>query len=302
MPLKIVLLTSVLAFLLMNTATAQPTAFEIQGHRGARGLMPENTIPAFIRAIDEGVQTLELDVVITRDGKVVVSHEPYFNPLISTDPDGKFVAMNSKTNIFMMDYKRVKKFDVGKRGNMAFPDQEAVAAYKPLLKDVIKMAEKYAWRKGVAPLKYNIELKSLEEEYDVSQPYPEVFSEMVKRVVFKKLPKERVTIQSFDFNILKYWHQQMKAGAFPKCSLSALIEPEENNDVQMNLIKLGFKPEVWSPYYQKLTPEIVEKLHSMNIRVIPWTVNTVDDMKKMKAIGCDGLITDYPNRAKDLTE
>ncbi|KPM50183.1 glycerophosphodiester phosphodiesterase family protein [Jiulongibacter sediminis] len=279
---------------------AQSTDFEIQGHRGSRGLMPENTIPAFIRAIDEGVQTLELDVVISKDKKVVVSHDPFFNPEISTGPDGIPLTEETQNNLYQLTYKEIKQFDVGLRGNPNFPEQQKMAVHKPLLKKMIKKAEKYAKKKGVAPLNYNIELKSLPEEYNKSQPEVDEFSDLVHDVIFQLIPSERVTIQSFDFNVLRYWFSRIQAGEYEKPALSALIEPYDDNDIDLNLNKLGFKPDVWSPYFLHLNEEKVEKLHQLGIKVIPWTVNKIKDMKSVKAIGCDGLITDYPNRARNL--
>jgi len=279
---------------------AQQKHFEIQGHRVCRGLLPENTIPAFIRAIDEGVETLELDVVISKNKKVLVSHDPFFNPDITTSPAGYLITEETKGNLYELTYAQIKKYDVGLRGNPNFPKQEKIAIYKPLLKKMIKKAEKYAKKKGVEPLKYNIEIKSLPEEYRKSQPEVAEFSDLVHDVIFKYLPAERVTIQSFDFNILKHWYVKINAEEYQDASLSVLIEPLENNDVDAILDKLGFKPDIWSPYFKKLDINRVKKLNNMSIRVIPWTVNELNDMKFVKEIGCDGLITDYPNRAKNL--
>lgn len=294
--------TGKLIFLVLLTlhSMAQSTNFEIQGHRGSRGLMPENTIPAFLRAIDEGVNTLELDVVISKDKKVVVSHDPFFNPDISTGPDGTPLTKETQNNLYQLNYKEIKAFDVGLRGNPNFPEQEKMAVHKPLLRTMIKKAEKYAKKKGVPPLNYNIEIKSLPEEYNVSQPEVDEFSDLVHDVIFELIPAERVTLQSFDFNVLKYWFTRIQAGEYEKLALSALIEPHDDNDIDLNLNKLGFKPDVWSPYFLHLDKEKVKKLHQLGIKVIPWTVNETEDMKSVKAMGCDGLITDYPNRAKSL--
>jgi glycerophosphoryl diester phosphodiesterase len=299
--LKPFLVCFLLIQLSMQT-NAQTQNFEIQGHRGSRGLMPENTIPAFLRAIDEGVNTIELDVVISKDRKVIVSHEPYFNPQISTLPNGESATEETKGNIYKMNYKMVRKYDVGKRGNAIFPEQQRMAVHKPLLKKTIKAIEKYTKEKGIEPLKYNIELKSLVEEYNISQPEVSEFSELVERIISKKLPPERVTIQSFDFNILKHWNREITAGSYPKVTLSALVEPLDNNDITHNLQLLGFKPDIWSPYYKVLNEQVVHELHEEGIRVIPWTVNEVSDMISIKQMGCDGLITDYPNRAKEIME
>lgn len=274
--------------------------FEIQGHRGSRGLMPENTIPAFKKAIDLGVQTLELDVVISKDHQVVVSHEPYFNPDISTSPDGKFVTNETKNNLYLLDYKEIKKYDVGSRGNKNFPEQQKISVIKPLLKDMIREAELYAKQKGVAPLKYNIEIKSEEKEYGISQPQVAEFSDLVYREITKQLPPERVTLQSFDYNVLRHLHKQMVAGKYKKISISVLIEPFDNNEIQHNLDLLGFMPEIWSPYFKQVSAERVKILHEKGIKIIPWTVNLREDMEKIKTLGCDGLITDYPDRAKNL--
>ncbi|MGR3810037.1 glycerophosphodiester phosphodiesterase family protein [Jiulongibacter sp. NS-SX5] len=279
---------------------AQKTDFEIQGHRGCRGLMPENTIEAFKKAIDLGVHTLELDVVISKDKKVVVSHEPYFNPDISTDPDGIYVSKETQNNLYELEYKEIKKYDVGLRGNPNFPEQQKMKAYKPLLSKMLKEAEKYARKKGVSPPNYNIELKSLSEEYNKSQPEVAEFSDLAHDVIFSEIPAERVTIQSFDYNVLKHWFMRIQAGEYQKPQLSVLIEPFEDNDIDVNLNKLGFTPEVWSPYFIHLDEEKVQKLHALGIQVIPWTVNEIEDMKKVKEMGCDGLITDYPNRVKNL--
>ncbi|MFT5885919.1 MAG: glycerophosphoryl diester phosphodiesterase [Arcticibacterium sp.] len=280
--------------------TAQIKHFDVQGHRGSRGLMPENTIEAFKRAIDEGVETLELDVVISKDKKVVVSHDPYFEPSISTSPTGEEITEATRGNLYLLDYKEIRKFDVGLRGNPNFPNQRKMKAKKPLLKTMIKSAERYAKSKGVAPLKYNIEIKSLLEEYRKSQPEVSEFSDLVHDIIFQYLPAERVTIQSFDFTVLKHWYVKIHIGEYENVALSALIEPRGDNDVQKSLDKLGFKPNIWSPYFLQLNSERVKELHYLGIRVIPWTVNEITDMQAVKDMGCDGLITDYPDRAKNL--
>lgn len=290
-----------LLFLIFPILTfAQNMEFEIQGHRGSRGLMPENTIPAFKKAIDLGVHTLELDIVISKDKKVVVSHDPFFNPNCTTDPNGKFITKENQGNLYQLTYAEIKKYDVGLRGNKDYPEQQKMAVYKPLLEDMIRESEKYAKAKGVKPLKYNIEIKSEEKEYDISQPKVDEFSDLVYKIIIKQLPPERVTLQSFDYNVLKFWHKQIEQKKYKPIILSALIEPFDNNDVQFNLDKLGFKPQIWSPYFAQATEKRVKELHELGIKVIPWTVNKREDMEKVRAVGCDGLITDYPDRAKGL--
>jgi glycerophosphoryl diester phosphodiesterase len=297
---KIFFLTGILFIPLQGIMAQSSLAFEIQGHRGSRGLMPENTIQAFLKAIDEGVHTLEMDVVISKDKMVVVSHDPFFDPRISTDPSGNKITEKTTGNLYLMDYKDIRKYDVGKRGHPAFRGQKKMPAYKPLLRDVIAEAEKYAKLRGVKGLKYNIEIKSLEKEYNISQPEVNVFTDLVAAVIRNKVPAERITIQSFDYNVLKHWYKQILSKRYPEVSLSLLLEPADDNDILTNLEKLGFSPDVWSPNFIQVNADRVNQLHGLGIRVIPWTVNNPSDMKKMKELGCDGLITDYPDRAKHL--
>ena len=289
-----------LSILTFQFSMAQTTHFEIQGHRGCRGLLPENTIPAFLKALDLGVNTLELDVIITKDKRVLISHDPFFNPAISTDPTGKFVLKESDFNTYQLDYQEIAKFDVGLRGNPNFPEQQKTAVSKPLLADMLKAVEVYRKEKKLPKFSFNIELKSLVKEYDISQPQVAEFCQLVYDEIMQYVSPKRVVIQSFDFNILSHWNKQMQSRKFKKMQLSALIEPESENDIQKNLAILGFKPAIWSPYFATLDDKKVETLHQLGIKVIPWTVNTIDAMKKIKALGCDGLITDYPDRAKNL--
>jgi glycerophosphoryl diester phosphodiesterase len=287
---------TLLNIVIMIEASAQK--FEIQGHRGARGLMPENTIIAFEKALSLGINTLEMDVCISKDLQVVVSHEPYFHADYCSLPDGSPVtkAMEASLNLYQMDYATIKQYDTGKRGNKRFPAQQPTETHKPLLSEVIAFAEQYTTQNGLPPIKYNIEIKSEEKEYDISQPDVATFSALVYEVI-KQLPAERVTLQSFDFNVLRFWKKQIENGQYKRVSLSALVE---KMGVSGTLHSLQFNPDVYSPYYKLLTKGKVAKCHKKGIRVIPWTVNDPDAMQHIKDIGCDGLITDYPDRVEIL--
>jgi glycerophosphoryl diester phosphodiesterase len=278
----------------MQISFAQKAIFNWQGHRGCRGLMPENTIPAFLKALDLGVNTLELDVVISKDHQVVVSHDPYFHPDFSIDPSGRPVPKRPKINLYELTYDQIKGYDVGSNGNPAFPEQQKVKACKPLLSELIQVVETYRKDKNIPLFWYNIEVKSEESEYDKSQPQPSVFSDLVYAEIIKSLPADRVILQSFDFSILKYWNEQIEAGLYQKVTLAALVSNLKGID--RNLEKLGFIPEVYSPYFQLLTAEKVQILHARGMKVIPWTVNTTTEMRRIKNMGVDGIITDYPDR------
>lgn len=281
--------------LLFFFQSLQAQDIDIQGHRGARGLMPENTIPAFLRALDEGVTTLELDVAITSDNKVVVSHEPYMSSGVCSKPDGRPVsAQESKGfNIYQMTYDEVKQFDCGLRGNSRFPEQKKMAVSKPLLSDVINTVEKYIVDNDLNEIGYNIEIKSSEKGDKIYHPDVEEFSELVYELTTSMLSKDRFTIQSFDFRVLKHWHE-----VYADITLVVLVE--NRNGVEANLNKLGFVPDIYSPNYFLLTKKAVTLCHDKGMKVVPWTVNEVKTMKRMLEMGVDGIITDYPNRAKGL--
>ncbi|WP_206170648.1 glycerophosphodiester phosphodiesterase family protein [Spirosoma pollinicola] len=280
-------------------------AFDLEGHRGCRGLMPENTVPAFLKALDIGVNTLEMDVVISKDRQVVVSHEPYFNAAFSIAPNGLPVDKKEQKNLvlYQMDYAEIKRYDVGSNGNAAYPEQQRLKVYKPLLSEVIEQAEAYRKAKNLPSFSYNIEIKSEPSEYNKSQPEPAEFCELVQAVLKKQLSAERVNadrivIQSFDFAVLKQWKKGMTEGQYLNVRLSALVE--NLRSPEKNLEELGFKPNIYSPNFRLLGQSKITKLHEQGIKVIPWTVNQRDDMKRLKEWGVDGLITDYPDRANGL--
>ena len=273
---------------------ASSQTLDIQGHRGARGLVPENTIPAFLRALDEGVTTLELDVVITKDKQVVVSHEPYMSESICSRPDGTPVdGKPEQYNIYEMTYEEVKAFDCGSRGNSRFPDQQKIKVSKPLLVDMIESVEKYLKEHNLPKVSYNIELKSTASRDGIFHPEVQEFSDIVQSTISNKLSNDRYTIQCFDFRVLQYFHK-----TYPEVVLVALIENAKG--VEANIARLGFTPEVYSPYFKLLNKRAINQCHEQGMKVIPWTVNRVKDMKKMVKRGVDGIITDYPDRAKAL--
>lgn len=284
------------------TTSAIAQKFDIEGHRGCRGLMPENTIPAFKKAIDLGVTTLELDVCISKDGQVVISHEPYMNALFCSKPNGSPVtkADEKLLNLYKMPYAEIKKYDSGIRGNVLFPEQQKLATFKPLLRDMLKACENYIKLNNLPKVQYNIEIKSEEQEYGISQPATvKEFSDLVYHEIITQISPERIILQSFDFNVLKYWHLQFKEGKYKKVRLSALVEDEM---VDPSLEKLGFNPDIFSPYYKHLIKRRVDMCHDKGIKVVPWTVNEIVTMKEIKALGVDGLISDYPNRFFEMKE
>jgi glycerophosphoryl diester phosphodiesterase len=269
--------------------------FDLQGHRGARGLKPENTIPAFLVALDTGVTTIELDLAITKDKQIIVSHEPWMAASICLKPDNSAIAPKEekKFNIYKMTYDEVRQYDCGSKGNEKFPEQDKVKLSKPLLSDVMVAVEDHIKSYTQYEVDYNIEIKTDPEGDNKFHPTPQEFSDLVYNLIDQYLPWDRIVIQSFDFRVLKYWHEK-----YPDVRLAALVENKQT--VNANLQALGFKPSVYSPDFKLLSKDDLQYLHQQKIRVIPWTVNEPEDIKRMRQLGVDGLITDYPNRAAKL--
>lgn len=276
----------------------RPEGFDLQGHRGARGLMPENTIPAFRRALELGVTTLELDVVISADSQVVVSHEPWMSSTICTQPDGMPVPAERDTlyNLFAMSYAEIMQFDCGSRGHPDFPEQEPVAAPKPLLRAVLQMAEAYVEEHDRPPLFYNIETKSRPGWDGTYHPEPERFTELLYAVLEDEGVTDRATIQSFDPRTLRVARKLN-----PALSL-ALLVGHTGGTLEENVETLGFTPTIYSPDYRLVDRDLVDTAHVRGMELIPWTVNTRPDMERLQRLGVDGLITDYPDRARFLIE
>jgi len=268
----------------------QQQAIEVQGHRGDRGNFPENTIPAFISAVRKGAAVVELDVVISRDQKVVVSHEPFMAAQYMSDPEGKPIlkAKEKSFNLYEMTYDSITKFDSGSRGNAAFPAQQKMKTYKPLLAAMIDSVENYIARNKLKSVRYNIEIKSEKEDYGIRQPQPEQFCEMVMKVIKEKGIENKMNIQSFDPTILNVMHKK-----FPKTKIAFLVG---EGTLAKNLSQLDFKPEIYSPHFKLLNKEEVDALRTLKIKIIPWTVNEDQDIDRMLQLKVDGIITDYPEK------
>lgn len=266
------------------------TKFSWQGHRGARGLLPENTIPAFIKALDFPIQTLECDVAISENGLVIISHEPYFSAEISTKPDGTPVNEEEakELRLFEMTYEEIKEYDVGLRPHPRFPDQQQISVYKPSLTEAVREVQAFCEITNKPQPRWNIEIKSEPETDNILTPTPEIFVETIVDELKKLGIYELTNLQAFDIRPLKILHEK-----YPDMPLALLVENEDGHE--KNLAKLGFTPEIYSCYYKFLTKEIVEDLHQKGMKVIPWTVNTREEMDALIEMGVDGIITDYPN-------
>jgi glycerophosphoryl diester phosphodiesterase len=270
-------------------------AFDLEGHRGARGLMPENTVPAMLRALELGVTTLEMDTHITRDKRVILSHDPFINPEHDLLPDGSEIPPSHKRKyvLYQLDYDSIKTFDAGSKFYDKFPQQEKFKTHKPLLSELIDSVQSYLREHRLPQVYYNIETKTKPSGDGKRHPEPEEFVDLLMGVIEEKGIAEWVIIQSFDVRTLQVLRQK-----HPQVRTSLLVENLRGLDHNLN--KLGFIPEVYSPYYKLVTPKLLERCHELGMKAVPWTVNELEEMRRLKRMGVDGLISDYPNLFKEL--
>lgn len=285
-----------------NSMTSTPTStisvkddFDVQGHRGARGLYPENSIEGFKAALDLGVRTLELDLSMTKDAIVVVSHEPWMNAEICQMQNGDHIpkAKQMEYNIYQMTYNSVKNYDCGSMGNPRFPNQKKMKTYKPTFVEAVTTADEHAQKTGRPMPYYNAEIKRRKGYDGQFHPDYNFFAEAVMHDIDALGIAERTTVQCFDIQTLEYIHT-----AYPDQQIAYLVDGDQS--VKPSLAAINFTPEIYSPHFSILSKESVSWLHEKGIKVIPWTVNEISDMKKLIAMGVDGIITDYPDRLMSL--
>ncbi len=260
----------------------------IHGHRGCRGSFPANTIPAFLRAAEVGCHWLEMDVVITADGRVLVSHEPWMDYQTCKGPGGLRLTeeVGRALNIFRMPLAEVQQYQ-------AVAPAGGILAYKPLLAEVVAAIEAFsASRKRPAP-QFNIEVKSEAEWYGTYQPDPEEFTALVIAEVERCGLVGRCLLQSFDPAILQAAHRFA-----PSIPLALLVDNKLG--MEANLSRLSFPPRYFSSAFEQVDSTLVSALHHRGIGVLAWTVNREADLLRMLELGVDGLITDDPAKALAL--
>lgn len=277
---------------------AAPPGLEIQGHRGARGLLPENTVPGFVIAIREGADVLEMDLCISADGQVMVSHEPWMSHEMCIRPDGSDIAESEarSLNLHAMTAEEIAAFDCGSKGHPRFPDQRALPIHKPTLAEVVEVVETVPMLIEGRRIRYNLEIKHAEAYEDNGLcPNASDFAHAVISEVQRLGIADRTCIQSFSAAAMEAVHLEA-----PEMTTAWLIESE--GAVEDQLARLSFKPDIYSPNWKLLTAADVGTLQDMGMRVIPWTVNEIEDLESVMALGVDGIITDYPDRLVALRQ
>ena len=290
---------------------------DAQGHRGIRGHSPENTLAGFARALSIGVNTLELDVGITLDGVVVVTHNPRLEPETTRDSHGMWLTETGPA-IRSLNLKELKTFDVGRlkpgtRYSAKFPDQVAVdGARIPTLEEVIQLVK----RSGNSGVRLNIETKLSPLESDIFLT-PKDFVESVLGVITQEGFIQRITIQSFDWRTLQ--EAQRQAPGVPTSYLTAQRNWLDNialgkpgpsawtagYDIDTfegslpRMIKAAGGT-IWSSYYQDVSADKIDQAHQLGLEVKVWTVNEAEQMENLINMGVNGIITDYPDRLREV--
>lgn len=274
-----------LLLLTMASATPYLPALDIQGHRGAAWVLPENTLAGFAHAIVVGADTLELDLGVTRDLEVVVSHDPRIHPDLCLDPDGE--RIKDAPRLHDLTLAEIHAYDCGALQSPRFPEQTPVPGQRiPTLHEVFELVAA-SGHPNAQTLRFNIETK-IRESHPEETPPPEVFAELVYHVVRKHGMLARTTLQSFDFRTLRAAKE-----LDPTWEIAALI-PVQDGPERLLEVAESLQPEIISPDYRLLDAELVQTLQEKGVRVIPWTVNDEADWDRLVEWGVDGIITDRP--------
>jgi len=299
--------------------TAVTHGFDLQGHRGARGLMPENTIPAFAKALSIGVTTLELDLAITSDLQVVVIHNPRFEPEIARDANGQWLQQSSPS-IQSMTLEAVKSFDVGrlnpaKKYAKRYPDQQSVDGTSvPTLAEVFELVNK----SGNRIVQFNIEVKISPENPELTLA-PKQFVKTVLAVIGQYKMQDRVMLQSFDWRALQTvqdlapeimtsyltanqpWLNNLQRGQTGSSPWLSGFDVDNFDGSVPRTIKAA-DGDIWSSYHKEVDIESIKLAHKLGLLVNVWTVNEPERMSELIKMGVDGIITDYPNRLREVLQ
>ena len=284
-------------------------AFDLQGHRGARGLFPENTLPAFQKALDLGVDTIECDMAVTRDGVVVVYHDQWLNPDITRGPDGKWLEQRGPA-INELTFEQLQQYDVGRikpgtKYASEFPAQQAVDGTRiPRLSDLFDLVKK----SGNTKIGFDCETKISPLEPAAALP-PAEFARKAIAEIRKHGMQDRTMVQSFDWRTLQVIQKEAPEIRTMYLSSPRTLQPAP--DGRPSLWLAGFAPEqhggsvprtvkaaggkIWAPNQTYLTAGMLAEARSLGIAVIPWTVNDPAMMNKLLDMGVDGIISDRPD-------
>ncbi len=308
--------TIIAALLLLTSVPAWAQGFDLQGHRGARGLAPENTLAGFRKALEIGVTTLETDLALTRDGVLVLAHDPRLNPDLVRGPDGKWL-IGWGPPIRSLTKRELDTYDVGRlnpdgRYAKQWSQQIAVDGERmPTWQALVALTRSM----GQGAVRFNIETKLAPERPDETAD-PATFARAVVEAIRAEGVAARTTVQSFD------WRTLVEVKKLAPETATACLTIESTN---MDTVRRAAAPSpwhagldlaaqggsvprlvkaagcgTWSMFWRNLTPELVKEARALGLTVLPWTVNDPAEMGRLIEMGVDGIITDYPDRLRQV--
>ena len=268
----------------------------VHAHRGGAAEYPENTLEAMLHAVSIGVPVLEMDLHVTRDHQVVLSHDPYLQRSKFLKPDGSEIQATEQDQyaIYALPYDSLKSFDAGSRFNPQYPLRRQLRCHIPRVGELIDSVEAYTARHGLQPVSYNIEIKSWPDKDGLYTPDYRTFTDLCMEVLLSKQLGDRLIMQCFDARTLNYLHER-----YPQVTLSYLIESEAGVDLESQLRRLTFTPPILSPDHHLVDEAWMQQARQKDFQIIPWTVDDPEEVQRLAKLGVDALITNRPTAVRE---
>lgn len=289
--MKVKFLLFTLTLLFSMKFSAQNDSVNYYGHRGCRGIYPENTLEAFQHAIDLGVDGIEWDVVVSKDKKLVISHEPYLDATYCYDKNGNEISVSEgkKINFYELEVDEIQQIDCGSKPLSKFPEQIKLKTYKPTVQEAFGKLE-------LENITILFEVKSESPDYDIYQPQPKEFAQLIKDEVANFKYKNNIIFMSFDAKLLDELHQLLPEYRY------VYLTYKPFTSVKTFLKEISFIPYALGMFHPTIRKKDVRLLRKRNINTFAWTVNKKEQSDKLIRYGVNGIITDYPNKVKKVTQ
>lgn len=288
--MKTILLTICLTIVILNPMISQGKV-EYFGHRGCRGILPENTIIGFNKALELGADGIEWDVIVNKDNELIISHEPYADAQYCLDPSGESFSKKKEKgfNFHKMTTEEIQAFDCGSNGNSKFPEQQKVQSIKPTVQEAFKKV-------NIKDKAILFEIKSEEKDYGTFQPLPKEYAKIIATEIENYAYKSNIIFMCFDANLLNELHKVLPDYRYVYLTYVPL------KSIKSFLNDIDFVPYALGMYHVTITKKDVKKSNQAGVKVFAWTVNSEKHCEKLIRYGVEGIITDYPDRIKRLKD
>ncbi len=266
----------------------------VQGHRGCTGIYPENSIAGFLKALEFGVYALELDIVITADKQLIVSHDPYMNHLLCVNPDGSEITKEEEAdkNIYHMPMIEAKSYICGSKNHPSFPSQIAVKHNKPSLKELVNEVRKYCGSNNVPEPFWSIEIKSHKKWDGIYHPEPEEYARIIVDQIQELNLKEFIII-GFDHRLLN------SISSIDSGLQLGILNEETNLDLSALISSLTHLPHAYYVNHKLLSKELISECEAKEVELVVWTVNDAEVLDRIISLGVKNIISDYPKMVLD---